>query len=192
MRLLFTLSTLSLLAASGQAQLNDTWAKFELDPNGVQAGFAITDANTEADLDWGDLDGDGAADVVVARSRPNMFQGKRANVLLMSEAGNLVDRTSSFAASSDVAGDQGFLTPTQDRDIELVDVDNDGQLDVVTATDYPGFADPKSISHPRVYHNLGSSGGWLGLMHEDARCVMATGRSSQGRKGADSSGSSTV
>ena len=46
----------------------------------------------------------------------------------------LVDRTAAYATASDIAGDQGFMTPTNDRDVELVDVDGDGWLDVVTAT----------------------------------------------------------
>ena len=161
---------LSALATAGNAQFNDTWVKFELDPNGVQSASPITDNQNEADMDWGDLNGDGIADLVVVRSRPNMFQGARTNVLLLSEGGNLVDRTSTLATASDVPGDQGFLTATQDRDVELVDVDNDGWLEVVTAPDFPNPADPKHITHPRVYKNLGDGGGsWLGLRYEDGR-----------------------
>lgn len=90
-------------------------------------------------------------------------------MLLLNEGGVLVDRTADFATLSDVAGDSGFLTPTNDRDILVVDVDQDGWLDVVTATAQSG-ADPKHVAYPRVYRNLGrGEAGWLGLRHEDAR-----------------------
>ena len=36
-----------------------------------------------------------------------------------------------YAAASDVPGDSGFLTPTNDRDVVIVDVDQDGLIDVV-------------------------------------------------------------
>ena len=87
----------------------------------------------------------------------------------MNEGGVLVDRTAQYAAQSDVSGDQGFLTPTNDRDVELVDVDDDGWLDVVTATTLTDNSS-KHLSHPRIYINLGEIDGvWQGIRHEDAR-----------------------
>lgn len=129
----------------------------------------ISDANHETDLAWGDLDQDGWIDLVVVRKEPFSTIGKRTNVLLMNEGGVLKDRTREFASASDVAGDSGFLTPTNDRDVVVVDVNNDGWLDVVTAITL-SFDDPKYIGHPRVYVNLGETGGgWQGLRYEEAR-----------------------
>ena len=78
--------------------------------------------------------------------------------------------TASHAAASDLDGDQGFLTATNDRDVAVADLTGDGWLDVVTAVDQtPG--EPKHLSHPRITINLGAGddGAWLGLLHEDAR-----------------------
>ena len=89
---------------------------------------------------------------------------------LMNRAGVLRDETAQFASASDVIGDMGFLTPTNDRDVVVADVDGDGWLDVVTATTLSD-GKPKHLSHPRVYVNQreDGSGNWLGLRHEDAR-----------------------
>ena len=74
------------------------------------------------------------------------------------------------AQGSHVPGDNGFLTATNDRDVVIADVDGDGWEDVITATTFT-LNQPKHISHPRVYMNLGNDGqgNWLGLRHEDAR-----------------------
>jgi hypothetical protein len=143
--------------------VNQTDTRLVAAPN---LGVADTEEKSYA---WGDLDRDGDDDLVVARKQPWSTPGKRSNVLFLNEGGVLVDRTADFAASSDVAGDSGFLTPTNDRDILLVDVDLDGWLDVVTAA-AQSAADPKHVAYPRVYRNLGEDeNGWLGLRHEDAR-----------------------
>ncbi len=157
------------LASVASAQSFDTqWVEFQLD-TGHFTGTTVSSGQLETDLAWGDLDGDGAPDLVVVRKQPFTSPGKRPNLLLMNEGGKFVDRTSEFATASDVAGDQGFLTPTNDRDVVLVDVDLDGLLDVVTATTISD-GDPKHIGHPRIYMNLGSSAGaWLGLENQDAR-----------------------
>src|SRR5262249_30696284 len=79
------------------------------------------------------------------------------------------DRSAQYASDSDVPGDQGFLTPTNDRDVVIVDVNHDGWPDVVTATTMSDGL-PKAISHPRVYINKGSVNGvWRGLRYEQAR-----------------------
>jgi hypothetical protein len=131
----------------------------------------------EKDYAWGDLDQDGDIDLVVVRKEPFTTAGREPNVLFMNEGipeghavnGVLVDRTAQWASASDVGGDQGFLTPTNDRDVFIADLNNDGWLDVVTA---PTLSDnaPKHISHPRVYRNLGEVAGvWQGLRFENFR-----------------------
>ena len=133
----------------------------------------------EKSFSWGDLDLDGDIDLVVGRKQPWATTGKRTNVLFLNQEGVLTDRTADFATATDVPGDQGFLTPTNDRDIKLVDVDLDGWLDVVTVTTLSD-SDPKHVGHPRIYKNLGCSAGgtaattcvtddWLGLRYEVSR-----------------------
>lgn len=160
----------SLFTPTAAAQLGDAWTSFTPAP-GLISAPVVSSSNFETDLAWGDLDQNGLDDLVVARVQPIMQGGARTNMLLMNEGGVLVDRTAVFAAASDVPGDMGFQTPTSDRDVVVVDVNGDGWLDVVTAVGFGLVADPKHISHPRVYVNLGEdgSGNWLGLRHEDAR-----------------------
>ncbi len=113
-----------------------------------------TEDEEEKDFAYGDVDNDGDIDLVIVRKEIGTSAGKRTNILLMNEDGVLVDRTAIYAVASTAAGDFGFLTPTNDRDVLLVDVDEDGWLDIVTAvTISPG--DPKAIGHPRIYINLG-------------------------------------
>ena len=124
----------------------------------------------EKDYAWGDVDNDGDIDLVVVRKQPFTSTGRDPNVLLMNEGGVLVDRTEEYATASDVAGDEGFKTPTNDRDVVLADINGDGWLDIVTA---PTLTDNalKHLSHPRVYVNLGEhgSGDWLGFEFQNAR-----------------------
>jgi len=155
----------ALLSFSASAQFNDQWASFTEDSSMLSAG-TITSNNEEADLAWGDLDNDGAIDLVVVRKQPFTSTGKRTNLLLMNENGVLTDRTSTYASDADVGGDQGFQTATNDRDVVLTDVDQDGFLDVVTATTLSD-GEPKHIGHPRVYRNEGGS--WNGLRFENSR-----------------------
>jgi hypothetical protein len=156
------------------AQFGEAWATFARDtsrirtPGGSEATHVTTDTQ-EKDFVWGDVDRDGWTDLVVVRKQPHSTPGMFPNYLLMNEGGILVDRSAQFAADSDVAGDFGFLTPTNDRDVALADVDVDGWLDIITATTYGG-AQPKHISHPRVYRNKGSVGGvWQGFRFENFR-----------------------
>lgn len=172
--------TLAALAAAPAAL--GQWVTFEdvtsiVLPTTLNDPSLTTNDTEEKDYAWGDLDNDGDIDLVVVRKQPFTSTGRRANVLLMNEGfaeghdrnGILVDRTLEYASLSDVSGDDGFFTPTNDRDVVVVDVDGDGWLDLVTA---PTLTDnsTKALSHPRVYMNLGEVDGvWQGFRHENAR-----------------------
>ena len=86
----------------------------------------VADDPEEKNYAWADFDQDGDIDVAIFRKEPFLVAGKLRNILLINENGVLTDRTSDFAVASDVSGDQGFLTPTNDRDVVVVDVDLDG------------------------------------------------------------------
>jgi len=170
LHVLLTLTAIAGSAATVSAQLNNPWVTFHNDQSKIDFGIA-PDPSTEVDYAWGDLDQDGWIDVVVVRKQILTSVGKRENVLLMNELGVLVNRTAEYATASDVPGDQGFATPTNDRDVVIHDLDGDGWLDVTTATTISD-GDPKHIGHPRIYMNLGAdevTGEWLGLEHQDAR-----------------------
>ncbi len=159
------------LAGPAAAQNNISWVTFHQDDT-LLSGSSSTLLNDQQEKDyaWGDLDNDGWTDVVVVRKQPYTTAGRFPNVLLMNENGVLTDRTAQYASATDVPGDQGFLTPTNDRDVILGDVDLDGWLDVITCTTITP-SQPKSLSHPRVYMNLGedASGQWLGLEYQESR-----------------------
>ena len=167
--------TIGLLAAllgltgTAHAQFDVRWAEFRNDTaSRLVAAPALGAADIEEkDFAWGDLDRDGDVDLVVVRKQPGTTAGRQPNVLLMNEGGTLVDRTAQFAAAADVPGDQGFLTPTNDRDVVVADFDGDGWLDLATAVTISDGL-PKEISHPRIYRNLGDApdGSWLGLRFE--------------------------
>jgi len=135
--------------------------------------------NKEKDYAWGDVDKDGDIDLVVVRKEEFTSPGKDPNVLFLNQNGVLTDQTTQFASASSVSGDQGFLTPTNDRDVILADLNNDGWLDMVTATTISD-SDPKHIGHPRIYMNLGCSPGgtealicttanWQGFFYDEPR-----------------------
>ncbi len=170
LRLTTSLPIALALTAGASAQNNISWLTMHEDNTKVPAGSLGATDPLEKDYDWGDLDQDGYTDLVVARKVGWTGGGPAPNVLMMNEAGTLVDRTALYASASDVPGDQGFLEHTNDRDIEIVDVDGDGWLDVVTCTAIT-LNLPKHLSHPRVYMNLGLDGSanWLGLEYQDAR-----------------------
>ena len=141
------------LISAASAQSVD-WAEFVREDSRINAPNALVLQDVqEKDMAWGDFDRDGWIDLIVVRKQPFTTQGRYRNVLLMNESGTLTERTNLFASASTVAGDQGFLTPTNVRDVAVGDLDGDGWLDFVTATTFsPG--QPKHISHPRVYMNL--------------------------------------
>ena len=136
----------------------------------ISADASVSTADTqEKDIAIGDVDKDGDMDLVVVRKQPYTTEGRRRNVLFLNEGGVMVDRTAEYVTAADDGG-QGFLDLTNDRDVELVDVNLDGWLDIVTATTL-GQGLPKTISHPRVYINLGNDGlgKWLGFEYQEAR-----------------------
>ena len=163
---------LTLSCGVARAQFNNQWLtlKDETATRLPGGALSVSDLNTEVDLAWADLDQDGFTDLVVVRKEPFSTLGLRTNLLLMNEGGVLVDRSSEFASATDVLGDNGFLTPTNDRDVQIVDVDHDGWLDVVTSVALSeGLT--KAVGHPRIYMNLGAdlNGDWMCLRYEEAR-----------------------
>ncbi len=161
---------LFLILSSATAALGQEWAEFaDQTADRLIADPEIgIDDQEEKDYAWGDVDNDGDTDLVVVRKQPWSGTGRRRNVLFMNESGVLVDRTVEYATAADDGG-QGFLDPTNDRDVVLTDVNGDGWLDIVTAVTL-GDGLPKTISHPRVYINLGEDDGeWQGYRYEEGR-----------------------
>jgi hypothetical protein len=160
-----------LLAAPTSAQFGNEWVSFQNDTTARVSADPLLSTSDPEEKDYAsaDLDQDGWIDLVAVRKTPGTTAGPRINVLFMNENGVLVDRTVSYATATDVAGDQGFKTATNDRDVKVADFDNDGWLDLVTAPAL-GFGLSKAISHPRLYMNQGATGGaWNGLRFEDVR-----------------------
>jgi hypothetical protein len=166
-------------AATASAQFNVRWIAYTNESAlRLQAAPAVGLADVdEKDYAWGDVDNDGDIDLVCVRKEPFTTPGRRTNVLFMNEGiaeghpfdGILVDRTLQYASDSDVPGDMGFLTPTNDRDVVLADFNNDGWLDIATAVTISDGL-PKAISHPRIYINKGAINGvWQGFRFEAAR-----------------------
>jgi hypothetical protein len=164
-------SVLLCLSAGAAAQENVQWASFSKQPAKLALpGTSISDSDTQAMFQPGDLDADGWLDVVAVRKEQSSQLGKRPSMLLMNISGVFTDQTAQYASVSDTVHDNGFLTPRNTREVGLGDVDNDGWLDMVTANTLSD-GDPKHISHPQVYRNLGQNGGgdWLGFRAENAR-----------------------
>ena len=157
------------LTAAASAQSID-WAEFVRDDARLSSTRSLgLGDNEEKDYAWADFDRDGWIDLIVVRKQPYTSQGRRLNVLFMNVNGTLTDMSSMYASATDVMGDDGFMTPTNDRDVAIGDLDGDGWLDFVTATTFSPNQ-PKHVSHPRVYMNLGESGGqWLGFVYQEAR-----------------------
>lgn len=170
---------------AGTAGAQPDWVQFANQTGTrLSASASVSTSDTaEKEYAWADLDQDGDTDLVCVRKLAWTTGGAtafRTNVLFMNVNGVLTDQTSLYASDSDVPGDNGFLTPTNDRDVVLADVTGDGWLDIITAvTLSDGF--PKHIAQPRVYRNLGLVGGvWAGFLHEDARMPVIGGFVSPG------------
>jgi hypothetical protein len=157
-----------LLASSASAQ---GWLTFtEQTSSRLVAVPGLGSADPEEkDFAYADLDKDGDIDLICVRKQPFTVPNGKRNVFFRNEGGVLVDRTVEFATAA-TDGGQGFLDITNDRDVVIVDVDMDGWLDFVTNTALNQNL-PKTISHPRVYRNLGNdaNGNWLGFRYEEFR-----------------------
>jgi hypothetical protein len=171
-----SISLSSFLLASGlaTAALPAQWVTYQNQTGSrLSAAAALVATDTqEKDYAWADLDKDGDIDLVIVRKQPFTSSGRFPNVLLMNENGVLTDRTALYASASTVAGSQGFLDSTNDRDVVLVDVNGDTWLDVVTCTTLSA-GQPQYIRVPRVYINQGNDvgGNWLGLLFDDEKRI---------------------
>ncbi|MFZ9882025.1 MAG: FG-GAP repeat domain-containing protein, partial [Phycisphaerales bacterium] len=165
---LIGLGTLAFAVASASAQ----WVTYvnETSTRLVAASSLLVNDNLEKDFAWGDFDQDGDQDVVCMRKFPGSIQGGFRDILFMNEGGILVDRTQEYGSAADVSGSLGMLDACNDRDVKAVDVNNDGWLDLVTATT---MSDQVStmLGQPRVYINMkaDSLGNWRGFRFEDSR-----------------------
>ena len=159
------LATSLATAAYGQfVDLDDeTNDRLSLDP-------ALLYLNLEKGLDHADFDQDGDEDIICAIKFVGSIEGGFPNLLLMNENGILVDRTEEYGTNSDIPGDLGLKAPTNDRNLSVVDVDNDGWMDIVSATTMSDDID-WTLGQPRCYMNLGNDedGNWLGFRHERDR-----------------------
>ena len=160
------------LAAIAASSALGQWVNFENQTSTrlVAASSLLVNDNLEKDFEWGDFDQDGDIDLVCMRKFPGSIQGGFRDILFMNENGVLVDRTTEYGSAADAAGSQGMLDAANDRDVKAFDVDNDGWLDLVTATTMSDHVSTM-LGQPRVYRNLGNnaSGQWQGFRFEDGR-----------------------
>ncbi len=116
----------------------------------LSASSALGAADVEEkDYDFHDVDHDGDLDLVSVRKQPFTTAGGRPNVLFMNINGVLTDQTSIYIP--------GFLDATNDRDVQLVDVNNDTWPDIVTAAAC-NSGNCGMASQSRLYMNLGDGG----------------------------------
>lgn len=148
------------LASAASAQDWVTYADESSTRINAVASLGVSDT-FEKDLFAADVDNDGDLDMLVVRKERFSTQGGLRNVLFMNELGVMVDRTNTLAPD--------FLDVTDDRDVVLVDVDDDGWGDIVTVTTFS--------EQPRIYMNLGrdlGTGAWLGFDYDAADARLPT------------------
>jgi len=164
-----TPTAIVLALAAAPVAMAQNWVTFSTQTSSrlVASPELIGADNLEKDFAWGDFDRDGDTDLVCMRKFPGSIQGGFRDILFMNENGVLVDRTVEFGSAADAAGSQGMLDPANDRDVKAFDVDNDGWLDLVTATTMSDHVN-SILGQPRVYINLGddADGNWRGLRFE--------------------------
>ncbi|NCF40719.1 MAG: hypothetical protein GWP75_11460 [Planctomycetia bacterium] len=166
------IATLLAATVASTAIAQDPWVEFTeatADRLVLDELYRVND-NLEKDFAWADFDQNGFTDLVVMRKFPGSVEGGAKNLLLMNEGGVLVDRTDNFAINTDHPSDLGFLTPTNDRDVKILDIDLDGWVDLVTATTMSDNLNARE-GQPRIYRNQGldQNGNWLGFRFEDDR-----------------------
>jgi hypothetical protein len=139
---------------------------------------ALQNDNLEKDFAFGDFDQDGDIDLICVRKFPGSIQGGFPDILLMNEGGVLTERTTEFGTASLTPGDQALLAPVNDRDVEAVDINGDGWLDLVTVTTMSDQVSA-TLGQPRVYMNLGddAQGNWQGFRFEDDRIPVLLSKS---------------
>ncbi|MSR17805.1 MAG: VCBS repeat-containing protein [Phycisphaerales bacterium] len=169
-------TSIAITAVSASAQ----WVTFsnQTSTRLVASPALVVNDNLEKDFAWADFDKDGDTDLIVMRKFPGSIQGGFRDLILMNEGGVLTDRTTEYGTASDTAGYSAMMDPCNDRDVEAVDVDNDGWLDLVTATTMSDQVNA-ILGQPRVYMNLRNNAGgqWQGFRLEDARIPVLTAAS---------------
>ncbi len=162
-------AVLLLLLAPATAALAGDWVTFVDETASrivADAAVGVNDVQ-EKDFASGDVDQDGDTDLVVVRKTPFTNPGGFRNVLFMNEDGVMTDRTATLAPD--------FLDATDDRDVELADVDGDGWLDIVTSGTFG--------EQPRILRNLGENAGvWQGVDYEPSRLPVLTSPTGNGPK----------
>ena len=169
------------LASTASAQ----WVTFSNQSSTrLAAATALTGQdNIEKDFAMADFDQDGDTDLVVMRKFPGSIQstctscGFFRDLILMNENGVLTDRTNEFGRASDTTPSQGMFDEANDRDVEAFDVNNDGWVDLITATTMSDTVNAM-LGQPRIYKNLGdnAAGVWQGFRFEDARIPVLTAK----------------
>ncbi|MFM1936266.1 MAG: hypothetical protein RI990_1225, partial [Planctomycetota bacterium] len=163
------------LAQSWVTYSNQTASRLVASPSLIGAD------NLEKDFAVGDLDRDGDLDLVCMRKFPGSIQGGFRNIIFMNEGGVLVDRTVEYGSASDISGYSGMMDPTNDRDVEVTDINGDNWPDLITATTMSDQVD-WILGQPRAYINLGNDaqGNWLGFRFEVDRLPRLYARNGTG------------
>jgi hypothetical protein len=182
--------TFIVLSPAALAQFDNNWVAYANDtnnrihnPDGSTA-TQVTQNDDEKHFACGDFDNDGWIDLAIVTKIPASFPGGRRGFLLMNEHGVLVDRTAQFGADADYSGSMGLFDAVNSTKVVAADVNGDGLLDLVTCATNLGSsesANPKYISHPRVYINKGFDvgGQWLGFRYEESRIPTLVGANGQ-------------